>query len=85
MNYLAWVLKFALFVLVLTFAIKNSDLVTVHYYFGEEWQATERGCAARRLSVAHRAHVPVRSTSRHRSRAGQRRHIDSLWTPGGNR
>jgi len=39
MNYLAWVLKFALFVLVLTFAVKNSDLVTVHYYFGEEWQA----------------------------------------------
>jgi len=39
MNYLAWVLKFALFVLVLTFAVKNSDLVTVRYYFGGEWQS----------------------------------------------
>jgi putative membrane protein len=39
MNYLAWVLKFALFVLVLTFAVRNTDLVTVRYYFGGEWQA----------------------------------------------
>ena len=39
MNYLAWVLKFALFVVVLTFAVKNSDLVTVRYYFGGEWQS----------------------------------------------
>ncbi len=39
MQYLAWVLKFALFVLVLTFAVRNADLVTVRYYFGGEWQA----------------------------------------------
>jgi uncharacterized integral membrane protein len=38
MNIMAWVLKFALFVLVLTFAVRNTDLVTVHYYFGGEWQ-----------------------------------------------
>ena len=38
MKYLAWVLKFALFVLVLTFAVRNTDLVTVRYYFGGEWQ-----------------------------------------------
>ena len=39
MQYLAWVLKFALFVLVLTFAVRNTDLVTVRYYFGGEWQS----------------------------------------------
>ena len=39
MKYLGWVLKFALFVLVLTFAIRNTDLVTVRFYFGGEWQA----------------------------------------------
>ena len=39
MSYLAWILKFALFVVVLTFAVRNSDLVTVRYYFGGEWQA----------------------------------------------
>jgi len=38
MNYLAWVLKFALFVLVLTFAVRNTDPVTVRYYLGGEWQ-----------------------------------------------
>ena len=38
MKYLAWILKFALFVLVLTFAVRNTDLVTVRYYFGSEWQ-----------------------------------------------
>jgi uncharacterized integral membrane protein len=38
MNIMAWVLKFALFVLVLTFAVRNTDPVTVRYYFGGEWQ-----------------------------------------------
>ena len=38
MSYLGWIFKFALFVLVLTFAIKNTDVVTVRYYFGGEWQ-----------------------------------------------
>jgi uncharacterized integral membrane protein len=39
MRYLLLVLKFALFVLVLAFAVKNTELVTVRYYFGGEWQA----------------------------------------------
>jgi uncharacterized integral membrane protein len=38
MSYLGWIFKFVLFVLVLTFAIKNTDVVTVRYYFGGEWQ-----------------------------------------------
>ncbi len=39
MRYLLWVLKFALFALALAFAVKNTDPVTVRYYFGGEWQA----------------------------------------------
>jgi putative membrane protein len=39
MQYLAWFLKLALFVLVLAFAVKNTDPVTVRYYFGGEWRA----------------------------------------------
>jgi uncharacterized integral membrane protein len=39
MRYLHWVLKFVLFMLVITFAIKNTDPVTVRYYLGGEWQA----------------------------------------------
>ena len=38
MKYVAWVLKFVLFVLVLAFAVRNTDTVTVRYYFGGEWQ-----------------------------------------------
>ena len=39
MRYLFWILKFVLFVLVLAFAVKNTDPVTVRYYLGGEWQA----------------------------------------------
>ena len=39
MRYLLWLLKFALFVLVLSFAVKNVETVTVRYYLGQEWQA----------------------------------------------
>ena len=39
MRYVLWVLKLALFVLVLSFAVKNTDTVTVRYYLGEAWQA----------------------------------------------
>lgn len=39
MRYLLWLLKFALFVLILSFAVKNTDTVTVRYYLGYEWQA----------------------------------------------
>ena len=39
MRYLAWVLKFLLFALIVTFAVKNAEPVTVRYYFGGEWRA----------------------------------------------
>lgn len=39
MRYLVWILKLAVFVLVLAFAVKNTGLVTVRYYFGGEWQS----------------------------------------------
>ena len=38
MSYLGWIFKFVLFVLVLIFALRNTDVVTVRYYFGGEWQ-----------------------------------------------
>ena len=39
MRYLVWSLKIALFALVLTFAIKNTDAVAVRYFLGSEWRA----------------------------------------------
>ncbi|HSN42324.1 MAG TPA: LapA family protein [Burkholderiales bacterium] len=39
MRYLLWFLKFALFVLALSFAVKNTETVTVRYYLGYDWQA----------------------------------------------
>jgi len=39
MRYLIWVVKLALFLFVLTFAVKNTETVTVRYYLGNEWQA----------------------------------------------
>lgn len=39
MRYLAWLLRFILFMLLFGFAIKNTDTVTLRYYFGFEWQA----------------------------------------------
>lgn len=39
MKSLLWVPKILLFLIVLTFAIKNTDMVTVRYYLGMEWQA----------------------------------------------
>jgi len=39
MRYLTWLLKLALFVVVLTFALKNTAPVTVRYYLGAEWEA----------------------------------------------
>jgi len=34
-----WIFKLALFFIALTFAVKNTDSVTVRYYLGAEWQA----------------------------------------------
>lgn len=33
-----WILKIALFLFALTFAVKNTELVTVRYYLGTQWQ-----------------------------------------------
>jgi len=39
MRYLVWLLRLTLFLLLLGFAVKNSDPVVVQYYFGAEWRA----------------------------------------------
>ena len=39
MRYLSWLLKGALFILLLGFAVRNSDVVTLRYYLGYAWQA----------------------------------------------
>lgn len=39
MRYLALFLKLVLFVLLLGFAVKNSDGVILHYFLGYEWHA----------------------------------------------
>ncbi len=39
MQYLMWIIKGALFLLVLSFAIVNTDPVTVRYYLGYRWEA----------------------------------------------
>lgn len=39
MQYLLWIIKAALFFLILSFAIVNTDPVTVRYYLGYRWEA----------------------------------------------
>jgi uncharacterized integral membrane protein len=39
MRYVIWLARITLFLLLLGFAAKNSDPVTVNYYFGAEWRA----------------------------------------------
>src|ERR1700749_485274 len=39
MGYVLWIIKFVLFALVLTFAVKNTDAVAVRYFLGYEWRA----------------------------------------------
>lgn len=39
MRYLALFLKIILFLFLLGFAVKNSDVVTLHYFLGYEWQS----------------------------------------------
>ncbi len=39
MQYLMWIIKVALFLLILSFAIVNTDPVTVRYYLGHHWEA----------------------------------------------
>jgi len=39
MRIVLWIIKLALFVAVFSFAVKNTDPVTVRYYLDTEWQA----------------------------------------------
>ena len=40
MRYLNWILRFALFILLLGFAIKNNQPTTLRYFFGFEWESS---------------------------------------------
>jgi uncharacterized integral membrane protein len=40
MRYLTWMLRAALFVILLGFAVKNDQPVTLRYFFGYEWSAS---------------------------------------------
>lgn len=40
MRYLNWVLRVVLFIVLLGFAIKNDQPVTLRYFFGYEWQSS---------------------------------------------
>ncbi len=40
MRYLSWILRLLLFVLLLGFAFKNSDPVSVRFYLGSQWEAS---------------------------------------------
>lgn len=39
MRYLSWIAKFVLFLVLLGFALKNTEAVVVHYFLGLEWRA----------------------------------------------
>lgn len=40
MRYISWLLQMFVFIVLLGFALKNSQPVTLHYFFGYEWQST---------------------------------------------
>ncbi len=40
MRYLNWLLRAALFIVLLGFAVKNDQSVTLRYFFGFEWQSS---------------------------------------------
>ncbi len=40
MRYLIWLLRGVLFLLLLGFAVKNDQPVTLRYFFGYEWQSS---------------------------------------------
>ncbi|MFA6013500.1 MAG: LapA family protein [Gallionellaceae bacterium] len=40
MSYLLWLLRAALFILLLGFAIKNDQPIVLQYFFGYEWRAS---------------------------------------------
>ncbi|HZP93995.1 MAG TPA: LapA family protein [Burkholderiales bacterium] len=39
MRYLAWLVKLALFLVLVGFAVKNTQPVTVYFYLGRQWDA----------------------------------------------
>ncbi|HUL41908.1 MAG TPA: LapA family protein [Burkholderiales bacterium] len=39
MRYVSWFFKIVLFLLLLGFAVKNTETTVLHYYLGYEWQA----------------------------------------------
>ena len=39
MRYLIWAFRIAVFLVLLGFALKNTDPVVVHFYLGRHWQA----------------------------------------------
>jgi uncharacterized integral membrane protein len=40
MRYLNWILRLALFIVLLGFAVKNDQPITLRYFFGYEWQSS---------------------------------------------
>lgn len=40
MRYFDWALRIVLFIVLLGFAVKNDQLVTLRYFFGYEWQSS---------------------------------------------
>ncbi|AKH38377.1 MULTISPECIES: lipopolysaccharide assembly protein LapA domain-containing protein [Nitrosomonas] len=39
MYFFNWLLNIILFLFLVSFAAKNTEIITIHYYFGFEWQA----------------------------------------------
>jgi uncharacterized integral membrane protein len=40
MRYISWLFQMFLFIILLGFALKNGQPVTLHYFFGYEWQSS---------------------------------------------
>jgi lipopolysaccharide assembly protein A len=40
MRYINWVLRVVLFIVLLGFAVKNDQPITLRYFFGYEWQSS---------------------------------------------
>lgn len=40
MRYISWLIQMLLFIILLGFALKNGQPVTLHYFFGYEWQSS---------------------------------------------
>jgi len=40
MRYISWLFQMFVFIVLLGFSLKNNQPVTLHYFFGYEWQST---------------------------------------------